>query len=37
MGYPSDNAIQGLIRNQIGTVSKYLKEKHDESFKVFNL
>lgn len=37
MGYPSDNALQKLIRNQIEKVSKYLNEKHKESFRIFNL
>ncbi|CAF0865999.1 unnamed protein product [Brachionus calyciflorus] len=37
MGYPSDKLLQSLIRNQIEKVSKYLNEKHRESFKIFNL
>lgn len=37
MGYPSDNTLQKLIRNQIEIVSKYLNEKHKESFRIFNL
>jgi phosphatidylinositol-3,4,5-trisphosphate 3-phosphatase/dual-specificity protein phosphatase PTEN len=37
MGYPSDTIAQGLIRNQIETVSKYLKEKHPNSYRVYNL
>lgn len=37
MGYPSDKAIQSLIRNKIEQVSKFLNEKHRDSYKIFNL
>lgn len=37
MGYPSDKTFQKFIRNEIETVSKYLNEKHENCFKIFNL
>lgn len=37
MGYPSDKPIQSLIRNRIDEVSKFLNERHSNSYKVFNL
>ena len=37
MGYPSDTVAQGLIRNRIETVSKFLKEEHPNAYKVYNL
>ena len=37
MGYPSSNKLEGIIRNQIESVSKFLQERHPNSFKVFNL
>lgn len=37
MGFPSETVLQGFIRNSIETVSKFLKEKHPDSFKVINL
>ena len=37
MGYPSDKPIQSLIRNRIEEVSKFLNEKHNSSYKIFNL
>jgi len=37
MGFPSDNFIQSLIRNDIHSVAKFLNEHHPECYKVFNL
>lgn len=37
MGYPSDKTFQKFIRNQIEKVSKFLNEKHENRFKIFNL
>ena len=37
MGYPSDKPIENLIRNNIKQVSEYLNEKHENSYKIFNL
>lgn len=37
MGYPADKAIQTIIRNHITHVSRFLIERHPNSFKIFNL
>ena len=37
MGYPSDKALQSLIRNKIESVSKFLNERHPDSYRIFNL
>jgi phosphatidylinositol-3,4,5-trisphosphate 3-phosphatase/dual-specificity protein phosphatase PTEN len=37
MGYPAEKVLQAFIRNPIEKVSNYLKEKHLESFKIYNL
>lgn len=37
MGYPADKTIQTIIRNHITHVSKFLIERHPDSFKIFNL
>lgn len=37
MGYPSDKALQSLIRNRIESVAKFLNERHEDSYRIFNL
>lgn len=37
MGYPADKTIQTIIRNHINHVSKFLRERHQNSYKIFNL
>jgi hypothetical protein len=37
MGMPSDKVFERVARNPLSDVAKFLKEKHGNSFKVYNL
>lgn len=37
MSYPADNFIKKIYRNDMTDVSKYLKEKHNDKYHVYNL
>jgi phosphatidylinositol-3,4,5-trisphosphate 3-phosphatase/dual-specificity protein phosphatase PTEN len=37
MSYPAEKLLQKIYRNDITTVSNYLKEKHQDNYWVYNL
>ena len=37
MSYPAERLIQKIYRNDINTVSTYLKERHQDNYWVYNL
>lgn len=37
MSYPAENLFQKVYRNDIEDVSKFLKDKHNDKYHVYNL
>jgi len=37
MSYPAENLFQKIYRNDIDTVSQFLKDKHNDKYWVYNL
>lgn len=37
MGMPTDKVFESVARNPLTDVANFLKEKHGNSFKVYNL